>query len=386
MTRPSTASRRREAFAARAPISTHTLVSLPFRRCTRGLSAWLVAAGLAMVAAPAGAQPLPGAGLGGTASDEADTLFRKGNDLYKQEKWTEAEQAYRAAWDLKKTHDIASNLGHTEMKLGQYRDAAEHYDFALRHHPPTAGAEKKREYVQKGLTEAMKQVGTVRVHVDPPGAEVFVDGKLVGTSPLEADVYVDPGRHAFTAKVPGRADAQQTVDAVKGSVQDCALVLGPQTGPAPAAAATKPGAMKPAGAPGTPAVRGGDSDAGPNVGLVIAGSVLAVGGLVAGAAFTAVANGKSGDAAALRDKLGGTNSACYGATAGDCTTLSDTLGKAKTFTQLAATGFVVGGAAAALTLTYALWPRSASSGNRTGVRAVPWMGPQGGGFVVSGDL
>ncbi len=343
-----------------------------------GLAAACLAASPDAAAQPG--DPRPAAGVGSTPSDQADTLFRKGNELYKLEKWTEAEAAYRAAWDLKKTHDIASNLGHTAVKLGKYRDAAELYDFALRHHPPTVtGAEKKREFVQRGLADAAKHVGTVRVKVDPAGAEVSIDGKPIGTSPLEADVFVEPGRHALIAKLAGHADAQQAIEATPGSVQETRIVLGA-------------GGAIPASAPPAPAAKGAAKppaagDEAPSIGILVAGSVLAVGGLVAGGVFTGMANGKSGDLDRLHGELGGGTSACQGtgAVGPRCTELSEARDAGKTYSSVAVTTFVIGGAFAAATLTYALWPRSRGA-NPSGVIAAPWVGAGSGGLVLGGAL
>jgi hypothetical protein len=362
-------------------------VSAPTARAMRASLVPLALAAATAASSPAHAGPpeqLPSAGLGATSSDQADVLFRKGNDLYKQEKYGDAEAAYRAAWDLKKTHDIASNLGHTCMKIGKYRDAAELYDFALRHHPPTVtDAEKKREFVQRGLADAAKHVGTLRLRVEPAGAEVSVDGKVVGTAPLEADVFVDAGHHTVSAKA-GSKTAKQEVDATRGSVQELALACvegGAKPAPTPAAGATPPKAT-------TEPAKAASGDDGPSVGLIVAGSALAVAGLAAGGVFTGLANGKSSDMASLRSDLGGNTSACAGVASvgAKCNELSDARDGAKMFTNVAVATFVVGGVAAAATLTYALWPRGRGAPKKAGWIAAPFVGPGTGGLAIGGSL
>ena len=66
----------------------------------------------------------------GQLFDQAQAAFAKGD---KQG----AYEAYKAAWALQKSYDIAGNLGNVELKLGMHRDAAEHLAFALDDFPPT---------------------------------------------------------------------------------------------------------------------------------------------------------------------------------------------------------------------------------------------------------
>src|SRR6187401_1861329 len=44
------------------------------------------------------------------ASQKSDDLFKRGKDYYKDGKVKEAYGSYRAAWDLKRSYDLAANL------------------------------------------------------------------------------------------------------------------------------------------------------------------------------------------------------------------------------------------------------------------------------------
>src|SRR4029078_8214250 len=67
------------------------------------------------------------------AATEADDHFAKANAAFQEEKYDLALIEYQAAWKLSKSYDIAALLGVTEMRLGKYRDSAEHLAFALGH-------------------------------------------------------------------------------------------------------------------------------------------------------------------------------------------------------------------------------------------------------------
>jgi PEGA domain len=94
--------------------------------------------------------------------------------------------------------------------------------------------DEANEMMSNAATELHEGVGTkvpVRVSTDPPGAEIELDGKAVGTAPLDLDVL--PGDHVFRAKLAGRADAQVTSSVTRQTGGDAQIVaLSLPTGPA----------------------------------------------------------------------------------------------------------------------------------------------------------
>src|SRR5687768_5983009 len=80
-----------------------------------------------LCARPALAQPTLDA-----VSERANNLFKKGKQAYEEGKDQESYRLLREAWSLRKSSVIAANLALIETELGKYRDAAEHYSFALK--------------------------------------------------------------------------------------------------------------------------------------------------------------------------------------------------------------------------------------------------------------
>jgi hypothetical protein len=65
-----------------------------------------------------------------------------------------------------------------------------------------AGGRAIRQVIGGGDKPTVPGMGRVEITSRPPGAHVFVDGRLVGITPLER-VDLDPGRHAVVLEMKG---------------------------------------------------------------------------------------------------------------------------------------------------------------------------------------
>jgi hypothetical protein len=333
-------------------------------------------------AATASAQPTAAA-PGAEAVAKADALFREGVRFVAQQKWAEAEAKFLAAWALNPSYDVATNLGQAQYRLGKYRDAAEHLAFALRNWP-IIGKREPRDLAQQRLAEVRKQVGAVTIRVSRPGAEVFVDGQPVGRSPIEHEVFVEPGARSIEAKLAGYEDAQQRIEASKGGELSVMLTLAASavttTGPGGMATATPSGRAAP-GLPSPPP----PSVARP-IWPVAVGAGAALVFLGGGIGFTVAANTRMGDAAALREQVGG-RSACTGKPNGSllqtCAELHSALADRDTLSNVAMVSFLAGGALVLGTVGMGVWAWSTKPGVR--MEAAPVMGAHRGGIVVTGS-
>lgn len=309
-------------------------------------------------------------------TDPADVAFRRANALYKQERYAEAKAAFEEAFRLKKSHDIASNLAYAELKLGQNRDAAEHLAFAVRTWPPTGKTENRASAV-RWLGIAKAAVTTVKITVSVEGATVLVDGKAVGTSPLDAEVFVEPGSRTIEAKLTGYKDARESIQATKGAERSVALTLDREARADLYDRGAGPGVV-PTSVPPQPS--------GPRTGLLIAGGSVTGVALIAGIAFMVVRGSKTSDAEAQRSELvkqGGAAACGAQSAAAGCDALHDTLGARATFGNLGAASFILAGAAGAATLIYGVAaPRKAPGPE---VRVVPAVSAAGGGLVLQGS-
>lgn len=281
--------------------------------------------------------------------DTTRELFAKGVRAAQEQRWDQCRAAFLAALGVKKVAQIAGNLALCEVKLGLYRDAAEHVTFFLHDTRPETPADRMAA-ARAILEGASAKVGTLVLTVDVAGADVAVDGRAVGQAPLEDPVFVEPGHHAIEARL-GAKIATAELDVAAGGRRTVPLAL------------TQP-------------------SAGPGLGWIIAAGVLAGGGLAAGAGLTAAANAKAGDSAALRSIVGPAGCALpSAANAGTCTNIKDAATSQTTFARAAAGAFVVGGALGLAATGLAVWRVAGSTAT---VRVAPVVGATEGGVIVVG--
>ena len=166
------------------------------------------------------------------ATDRARALHVEGAKLYDEGKYEQAYVAFVAAWALKKHPQIAGNLADCEMKLGKYRDAAEHYRFITRNAAGDVKPEDQRR-AEGRLKEAQQKIATVEIATSVAGAEVSVDGTSLGKSPLTEALFLEPGRHTIEARLDGYAPTMQTIDAAVNSSQAVRLEMKSSSPPPP---------------------------------------------------------------------------------------------------------------------------------------------------------
>jgi hypothetical protein len=248
---------------------------------------------------------------------------------------------------------------------------------------------EERQRAEALLKEVLAKVASVTVRVAPEGAEVAVDGVVVGAAPLAAPVFLEPGEHAIAARLDGYERARQVITAKAGTVETVELRLessAPTVTPGPAA--TMPPAAAPQGETvGTgvgSAPQGGAAD-GTRKAVLIAGGVTAGVAAGVGVVLAVLASGKSADAdekAAALERDGGAEACAGGQRAAACGELRGMREDASTFTNVAAWTLIGAGVVGAGTLVY--WLAAPRAETRGAVQVAPAVGVRGGGLLVRG--
>jgi hypothetical protein len=291
-----------------------------------------------------------------------------------QKQWAEAEQKLAAAWALNPSYDVAANLGQVQYRLGKHREAAQRLAYAVKNWP-LVGKKETRELAEKRLTELRAILASLTLQVSPAGALVSVDGVAVGRSPLDVEVFVDPGSHTVEAKLDGYDDAKTSVTAEKGSKPPVTLTL-TRTAPPPQGGTTAPPAP-----PATPTPRS-----------VVPGAVL---GGVAGAALATgigvlvVGAAKLSTSQSLSQQISQAHHSCVAGAPNldaQCSTLASTSSTSDLLNR-AGVGVLIGaGAAAVGSALYFLWPQPATPAVKGRLFVLPSVTATGGGVLLTGAL
>ena len=324
----------------------------------RFLLASLVAIPLALGAAPAHVVAQPGDEPARLA--QAEDLYKKGVEAMKAGKKNEAYGYLHDAYAIKQSFDIAGNLGQIELLLGKYRDAAEHLSHSIRVSPANGKEEAKKKSAER-LEQAKREIGTLAIRVNVAGATVAIDGAPLGASPLDGEVFVEPGPHTITASLEGYTSVTSTKDIAKGARAELALTL--ERAPAAGGAGGAGGAAALSGA--TSSSSGGDTGAGGSADFppakkpiwpyVVGGVVAAVGvGVGIGGVVSSASHGSNAsDMAATVHSKG---ARCASETSAPCAPIQRELSSRDTLRGVGIAGFAVGGAALIATIVYAAVP------------------------------
>ncbi len=218
----------------------------------------------------------------------------EGVEFLRQGQYTAALARFDQAYAMVPSPNIHYDRGLAYLGLGRNADALAAFDAFLSEadNPPPG----TRERAARGRVSLRAQVATLAVTSDPPGAEVTVDGRLRGVTPVGGSIYLDPGTHEVSAR--NRATgivASQQVAALPGQTLSVTLRLGAGPARSPEASSQSEGA--PAPLPADAGRREG-SNAWP---LSLAGVGVAL--LGAGATFGILAQRES-DSLARDSKMG----------------------------------------------------------------------------------
>jgi hypothetical protein len=117
----------------------------------------------------------------------------EGKRLIAEEKYEEALQAFEISYSLRPKSWVLFNIAMCNKALHRYVDAISSFRLFLR--SETDPTSQTRQLAESSLAELESMVGKVRIAEAPDGAKVYIDGELVGETPLKEPLALDPGRH-----------------------------------------------------------------------------------------------------------------------------------------------------------------------------------------------
>ncbi len=230
------------------------------------------------------------------AKEVAKKYFERGVVQFKAGDNEGALENFLASYKARPHAKVKFNIGICLYKLGRYAEAGN----AVEEFLAKESAEFQKAMVDsvlEFLQEVRRKAGIVQVEVDEEGAEVWIDGKSLGMSPLASGIYVDPGDHELDIRArDGRKwSGKVKVGAGETRVVNVTLALEKAAEEKPATETKKEAGAKqgPEEKKGGPAAKGGRKKAGKA--LFYASLALAAASALGGAISGGVAMQKVGD-------------------------------------------------------------------------------------------
>ena len=154
----------------------------------------------------------------------ARDVFLEGNRLFKIPLFSRAVEKYNEALDQWKHPAFYFNLAIAQINLGQWLEARENLEQALKYGPDPLRADRFEE-ARKQLVEVQRHLGRIRVGCPTPGAEVTLDGATLFTGPGQREVWVTARAHEVTAKKADYGTQARRVAVAPGAQEAVALTL-----------------------------------------------------------------------------------------------------------------------------------------------------------------
>jgi hypothetical protein len=314
-------------------------------------------------------------------SEQAHEFFARAQAAFASRDFEQARGLFLQAWSIQQSPTIALGLGQTEAELRRYRDCAEHLDIALRALPTTV-SESERTLAKKNLAEAKAQVAVVQATTNRPGAEIRVDGRVVGIAPLSGPLYLDPGSHDISAQLDSNSITRPViVSAGQEYALNLPLIsqnrnLGPRRNRSNALDSDSEAQNATIG-------RTSSRNAIP----VLVGGALFAAGFTTAIVFRLNSDSQFDKAQSLRNQLTGTNCIGTAAKSDACAALAAAAESGDRSRNLSTVGFAVAGVALAGTLAYWFWPSSGEKATTSALSCIhigPSLSDHGSGLVMSG--
>jgi len=149
------------------------------------------------------------------AKARAKALLNEGAGLYQSGNYAAALEKFKHAYATYASPKIWFNIGQANRDLGRFDESLAAFDkFLIGASDASTGAIAD---ARKAADELKPMLGRLRIECQIPGAEVTIDGKVVGQAPLPDPVWMMPGQHQVTALAAGTSPTVEMVNIVAGT-------------------------------------------------------------------------------------------------------------------------------------------------------------------------
>ncbi len=131
-------------------------------------------------------------GQAAPTSAEVDALLARGVELREQQRDSDALALFEKAYQLSKSARALAQVAFAEQALGRWVAAEKHLSEALVG-APDGWIVSRKDVLAKALASIRTHVGDLEISCELPGAEVKIDGQIVGQTPIALPLRVQAG-------------------------------------------------------------------------------------------------------------------------------------------------------------------------------------------------
>ncbi len=145
----------------------------------------------------------------------AEGHFGRGVELHDNGDYRAAYIEFNMAYELAPIYHLLYNLGQESVELKEYVEAHKNYVQYLRDGGDKISPER-RAAVQRKISRIKKYLANLDFEVSVVGAEIAIDGIVVGVSPLDESIQVSVGRRKVVITVDKHAVWERVLDVAGG--------------------------------------------------------------------------------------------------------------------------------------------------------------------------
>lgn len=160
-------------------------------------------------------------------ASEARELFQSGASMFQMGNYDGALTEFQASFRLRPAPVVLFNIAQVLKLLFRYDEAIEAYERYLE--LDRNATADRREAVHDTIRELRRAIAPVTIVVEPADAEVRVDDRPVGRSPLTRPLSLAPGTRRITASRDGYAAETREIEVLSGRALEVRLVLEPES-------------------------------------------------------------------------------------------------------------------------------------------------------------
>ncbi|MEY2935328.1 MAG: hypothetical protein RL033_6077 [Pseudomonadota bacterium] len=174
------------------------------------------------------AQVQPDAAAAGTSTESVDALIDQGIALRKSGADARALVLFQQAEQLEPdSARVQVHLAATHQALGEWEAADRYLSKALEQQDPYILKHQTTLAAARRAIDA--HMGTLEIVGKPAGAEVRLNGRLIGTLPLQQAVRLEAGIYALEVTLPGHYPVTRSVALAGGHLARDTVTLLPQS-------------------------------------------------------------------------------------------------------------------------------------------------------------